>query len=147
MLRDSGEFFSPWVFVRLKIANMAPPSGNNDDSDDVYENGLNSMTMPSPALSGSDDDSDGLRDSVGIRNWQNGTPFGNPPDRSGSPLKWDFSRRIEQEDAVMSSGLPSPIRGGSASPAAVDIRVDEVDVANVASGVDTSTASHMDELE
>lgn len=110
--------------------------------------------MPSPALSGSDDELDRANStSVGIRNWQNGTAFGSASGRPSSALGWDFARSTNEhqqhgEDATMSSGLPSPSRRtGSPSPAVVEIRVDEGDVAEAATGVDMSTSSHMDELE
>ena len=126
---------------------IARPSVDNEDSDDIFDAGMNSMAMPSPALSGSDDESDGLRSSAGIRNWQSGTMFGQGPDKSGSSLRWDFANNGEPEDTDMTSGLRLPARAGTSSPAAVEIRVDEGDVAEAASGVDMSASSHMDELE
>lgn len=125
-------------------------SADNDDVENFFDSGMNSMNMPSPALSASDDDSDGLRNSTSIRNWQSGTHFGQTPDRARSSVKWDFGNPAAAsytEDAVMSSGLASPRGTGSSSPAAVEIRVDAGDVAEAASGVDMSTAAHMDELE
>lgn len=131
-------------------AEIAFFTADNDDLDNIFDSGMNSMNMPSPALSGSDDDSDGLRTSTSIRNWQSGTLFGQTPDRAGSSLKWDFGRSAalsDPEDTIMSSGLASPRGTGTSSPAAVEIRVDEGDVAAAANGVDMSTAAHMDELE
>lgn len=118
----------------------------NDDADDILNSNFNSGSLPSPALSGSDDDLDGLGTSIGIRNWQSNTSF-RPVDRTGSALGWDFAKSNEYEDANMSSGLNSPRRPASPSPAVVEIRVDEGDVAKAASGVDMSTSAHMDELE
>lgn len=130
-----------------------------DDGDMFDTNeGLSSLAPPSPALS--EDEEEDLINTNGrgfmsrgvnkIHDWIKPSPHSNGSPASMGSTSWNFGINTPSGggDATMTSNTSSPKdESGSTSPSAVEIRLDEDEMARAASSVDMGTSSHMDEVE